>query len=138
MTRNSVFLLDTHVFVWLMFADQKLKHRDVLERAALTGGLRLSPISCWEIGMLCARGRIKLGVPCVDWIEECLNAPGLSLLELTPRTAVEASYLPDNFHGDPADRMLVASARVHNFTLATRDDRILDYGSRGYLNVLAC
>lgn len=60
------------------------------------------------------------------------------MLELAPRMAVEASYLPGNFHGDPADRMLVASARVGRLILATRDAKILKYGKQGHVGVLPC
>jgi PIN domain nuclease of toxin-antitoxin system len=137
-SKSDAYLLDTHVFVWLMLGEKALKQKDRLETAALTGGLLVSPISCWEIGMLSARGRLKLGVPCIDWIEQALKAPGLSLLDLTPQMAVEASYLPGEFHGDPADRILVACARVRNLTLATRDDKILEYGSQGHVPVLPC
>lgn len=131
-------LLDTHVFLWLMLGSRDLKNHEVLVAASSRGGLYISPISCWEIGLLASRGRISLHLPCHDWVSQALKAPGLSMLALSPQAAVEASFLPGSFHGDPADRMLVASARVHTFRLATRDQKILDYGEGGMVQILAC
>ncbi len=138
MTSPAKYLLDTHIFLWLMFGDQTLKERQTLEAAVSTGGLFVSAISCWEIGMLAARGRLILGLPCLDWVEQALVTPGVSLLEISPRIAVEASYLPGGFHNDPADRILVASARVQNLTLATRDDKILEYSRSGNVRTIVC
>jgi PIN domain nuclease of toxin-antitoxin system len=137
MSKPTRYLLDTHIFLWLMLATGDIKGKQGLETAAMAGGLLVSPVTCWEIGMLASRGRIHLGMPCHDWVEQALTAPGVSLLPLTPKIAVEASYLPGAFHGDPADRMLVASARLHHVTLATRDEKILAYAQEGYIQAAA-
>jgi len=123
-----------------MLGDETLKdtQRQTLASAAMSGKLRVSAITCWEVGMLATRGRIHLGMPCQEWIAISLSAPGLSVLDLSPRIAVEAAELPGEFHGDPADRILVASARVKNLVLATRDAKILAYAKEGYLQVLPC
>jgi PIN domain nuclease of toxin-antitoxin system len=121
-----------------MLGTAELRHAETLAGAAAAGNLFVSAISCWEIGMLCARGRLQLELDARDWVERSLRAPGLSLLPLTPSIAVAASYLPGDLHGDPADRILVASARAEQLTLATRDQKILDYSSRGFLRTLAC
>jgi PIN domain nuclease of toxin-antitoxin system len=138
MSKAPRYLLDTHVFIWLMQGDSPFKQRPQLEAAAMTGGLFVSAMTCWEISMLSARERIHLDMPCQEWLEQALNAPGVSLLELSLPIAVEANFLPGEFHGDPVDRILVASARVENLVLATRDQKIFDYGQKGYLNVLSC
>jgi PIN domain nuclease of toxin-antitoxin system len=138
MSRTAKYLLDTHVFVWLMLENQHLKKRSILETAAITGGLLVSPITCWEVGMLASRRRINLRMPTQDWIEQALTTPGLSLLELSARIAVEASYLPGKPHGDPVDRILIATARIKGLTLATRDEKILGYSEQGYVNTIAC
>nr|WP_269446165.1 type II toxin-antitoxin system VapC family toxin [Gloeobacter violaceus] len=134
------YLLDTHVFLWLMLGCAHLKEAPVrtLASAAASGGLRVSPITCWEVAMLAARGRVHLGMPCQEWIAQSLSAPGLSVLDLSAQIAVEAAELPGQFHGDPADRILVACARVKNIALATRDAKILAYAQEGYLQVLPC
>jgi len=88
--------------------------------------------------MLVARGRLKLGLPCLDWLDMALTAPGISLLEIAPRAAVEASFLPGVFQADPADRILVASARANSLILATRDAKILAYSRQGHVRTIAC
>lgn len=98
----------------------------------------MSAITCWETGVLVSRERIHLNAPCLAWVEQALTAPGVSLLELTPRIAIEASFLPGGFHGGPADRLLCASARVHGVTLATRDRNILAYAKKGYVRAMVC
>ena len=86
--------------------------------------------------MLAARNRVVLGRPTSEWFEEALLAPGLSLEALSPAIAVESCHLPANFRSDPADHMIVATARVTGATLMTRDKRILDYAAEGHLAAL--
>ena len=81
--------------------------------------------------MLEAKGRIRLAKDCLAWVHDALTSPGISLVPLTPEIAVESSRLPGTFHGDPADRILVATARLLGATLLTRDAKILTYG-KGY------
>ena len=138
MNSRAKYLLDTHIFLWLMQGGENLKKKSLLETAALTGGLVVSPITYWEIGLLSSRYRINLKMPYQEWVDQSLKSPGLSLLELSAQMAVEASYLPGQFHSDPVDRILVATARVKNLTLATRDEKILAYSKRGHVNTLAC
>ena len=88
--------------------------------------------------MLASRERIHLGMPCQEWVDQALKAPGIGILELSSRIAIEASYLPGKFHGDPIDCILIAAARVKNLTLATHDKKILAYGEQGHVNVLHC
>jgi len=83
--------------------------------------------------MLEAKGRIRFPKLCLDWAKEALAMPGLSLLDLSPEVAVESSRLPGQFHGDPADRIIVATARVHGLLLVTQDLKILEYGKAGFL-----
>ena len=86
--------------------------------------------------MLEARGRITLAKPCSEWVDDALAAPGFGLAPLTPDVAVESVRLPGPFHDDPADRMIVATARLAGAQLVTRDKRILDYGARGHVAVV--
>ena len=87
--------------------------------------------------MLEAKGRIQLKMSCVEWVKQALATPGLSLYPLTPEIAIEASRLPGRFHGDPADRILLATARIINARLLTKDERLLDYGRQRHAPVLA-
>ncbi|MBI5420677.1 MAG: type II toxin-antitoxin system VapC family toxin [Deltaproteobacteria bacterium] len=135
---EKVLLLDTHVWLWLVGGVEPLK-RPVLsavEGAARRGRIRVSAISVWEVAMLEAKGRIRLAKDCLAWVREALAAPGTSLVPLTPEIAVESSRLPRDFHGDPADRILVATARLLGATLLTRDERILAYGKGKLVSVM--
>ena len=86
--------------------------------------------------MLEARGRISLSLPIEDWVMAALRAKGISLLPLSPEIAIASTRLPGNPHGDPSDRMLMASARVSGGRLATCDREILNYAGSGQLAVL--
>lgn len=132
-------LLDTHVWLWLMGGEGGMKPSTirVIEETASHGLVRVSAISVWEVAMLEAKGRIRLSKDCMTWVNEALRAPCLALIPLTPEIAVESSRLPGAFHGDPADRILVATARRHGAILVSRDKRILAYGKTKHLSVMA-
>jgi len=87
--------------------------------------------------MLVQKGRIKLEIPLLAWVQKALALPGVELKPLTPEIAVESSQLPDGFHGDPADRLIVATARVHQLTLLTHDQKILGYAKKEYLSIIS-
>jgi PIN domain nuclease of toxin-antitoxin system len=139
MSEPRLLLLDTHVWIWFMLADAELavSGRQAINRAAASGQLRVAAISVWEAALLASRGRVTLGRPLAQWITEAVSAPGLSIEPLLPQTAVEGCSLPEAFHRDPADRLIVATARVANAILMTRDQRILDYAARGHLTAIA-
>jgi len=135
---NIKLALDTHVFLWLMNGENELseKVRETIETGIKDGAIAISAISLWEISMLHARERILLNQPCLAWIKRSLEAPGITLYPLTPEVVVESTSLPGNFHGDPADRIIVATARVLGIPLLTRDQKILDYGKDDYLQCI--
>ena len=136
----SGLLLDTHVWLWYaQGAAEKLSAKSIraLDLVRRSAGLWVSAPSVWEVGMLEKRGRIQLSVPLRSWVERALAAPGIHFLALDAATAVESVLLPGELNADPADRFLVAAARVANLTLATRDARILEYGHRGLVKTLA-
>ncbi|MDP2760145.1 MAG: type II toxin-antitoxin system VapC family toxin [Sideroxyarcus sp.] len=139
MTATAPLLLDTHVWLWFALGDASrlaAPVRKKIEAAAHGGKLVVSAISIWEIGMLEAKGRIVLGTPCEKWITAALELPGLRLIGLEPEIAVASSRLPGEIHGDPADRMLAATARARDAMLATADERLLEYGKAGFMRVL--
>ncbi len=129
------FLLDTHVWVWLMLGDSRLgrRSRKLLEEAVPGGRLLVSVISVWEVAMLETNGRLTLAADCDSWVRQALSAPGICLAELTPGIAVASTRLPAPFHGDPADRILVATARETGAIMVTADKAILEYGRQGHL-----
>jgi PIN domain nuclease of toxin-antitoxin system len=125
---DVVILLDTHIWVWWVHGDARLtpsqsQHLRDNERA----GLGVSVISCWEVAKLVEVGRLVLPLPLGTWMGQALAYPGIRLLELTPPIAIESTTLPPPFHRDPADQMIVATARVHDIPLLTADGRILAY-----------
>ncbi|MCM2323574.1 MAG: type II toxin-antitoxin system VapC family toxin, partial [Oligoflexia bacterium] len=113
------------------------KSLSVIERASKAGALRIAAISVWEIGMLEAKGRISFPITCSDWVNQTLSAPGISLVPLLPEIAIESSRLPGVFHGDPADRILVASARNLGASLVTDDSKIKEYGKDGHVRIIS-
>lgn len=131
-------LLDTHIWFWLVTGDSTLQRGalHLIEEAAERDRVLVSIISVWEIGMLDAKERLVLHVPCDDWIDAALAQPAMALLPITPRIATASSRLPGAFHGDPADRILVATARALNVPLFTRDREILAYGRRGHVKAV--
>lgn len=140
MTSTSpLLLLDTHVWLWFALGDTgrlAVPVRKKIEAAAHGGKLAVAAISIWEVGMLEAKGRIVLGMPCEKWVASALSLPGLRLIGLEPEIAVASSRLPGDMHGDPADRILAATARARDAVLATADERLLEYGVAGFMRVL--
>jgi PIN domain nuclease of toxin-antitoxin system len=132
------FLLDTHIWIWLQEGDRNQLKRSAIEQAEEWHGerrLHISAISVWEIAQLATRKRIALSTMVDTWIQTGLDDPDLTLLELSPSVLVEATRLPGDIHKDPADRMIVATARHHGLTLLTRDDDILTYAKQGHVRV---
>ncbi len=87
----------------------------------------MSVISCWEVAKLVELKRLTFDIDVYDWISQALNYPGIQLIEFSPRIAVESTQLPGEFHRDPADQIIVATARIHDCPLLTMDKRILNY-----------
>ena len=137
MNNMSGLLLDTHVWIWLNDGSSELKSTNVreIDRAAEQGELFVSAISVWEIATLVAKKRIVLRTSVHDWIERALSQPGIELIPLLPNIAVESTLLPDGLNADPADRMIVATARVKLLTLMTRDANIQQYAKSGFISV---
>jgi PIN domain nuclease of toxin-antitoxin system len=107
----------------------------LIGKAAKENALFVSAITLWEMSMLVAKEKIILDMPVLEWILKGLRAPGINLVPLTPQIAVESCQLQGKFHGDPADRIIVATARIEELTLITRDQKILDFGESHYVNV---
>lgn len=122
------YLLDTHVWLWMFEASNQIPD-DV---AAILKDpnqipLGIAAISPWEVVKKASLGRLDLSIPVRDWITEATTNKGIALLPLTPQISYEANYLPSPFHRDPADQIIVATARIADLTLVTCDRRILNY-----------
>lgn len=123
-----MIVLDTHVWVWWVHGDERLTETqaEIIETNEMNV-IGVSAISCWEIAKLVEYRRLEL--PCLlsEWFEQALSYPGIRLLELTPEVAIESTQLPGEFHRDPADQIIVATARVHGCPLLTSDSKLLKY-----------
>lgn len=123
-----MILLDTHIWIWWVHGDEHLNIRLADHLAQYENqGLGISVISCWEVAKLVEYKRLELPCPVLEWFKQALNYPGIRLVELTPQIAFESTRLPGNFHRDPADQIIVATARIHNIPLASVDAKILAY-----------
>lgn len=120
-------LLDTHVLLWWLDDPGRLStaQRDVVETADSDSPLLVSDISLWEVATLHSLGRIRLATPLRDWLDKAVAPPLVRRQGISPAVAAEVAALPDSFHRDPADRILVATARVLGATLLTRDRLIV-------------
>ena len=123
-----MILLDTHIWVWLASGAKELRPplRELIDQHR-AGGLGISVISCWEVAKLVEKGRLLLDQPTGDWITAALKYPSMALLPLTPAIAVESTMLPGSFHADPADQLIVATARVFGLSLVTVDRKLSNY-----------
>ncbi|MSR19843.1 MAG: PIN domain-containing protein [Gemmatimonadetes bacterium] len=122
--------LDTHVLVhWLGGCDALTDaQRQVVMAASEAEPLWVSEVSLWEIAALVSLGRLRLRLPLRDWLEAAVAPPLVRRASISPAVAAEVAALPASFHRDPADRIIVASARVIGATLLTQDRRIIDAG----------
>ncbi len=122
------YLLDTNA--WILLADAPDR---VPERVRNMAGdmanapLGLSAISPWEVAKKTALGKLQLSLPIRQWMQQAIQPEGVGILPLTWEVALESACLPGAFHRDPADQIIVATARMHDLTLLTSDRRILDY-----------
>ena len=139
MPRNEKFLLDTHVWIWLLNGDVRIKQSRIFSNiiaASKQTGLFASAISIWEIAMLEAKGRIAFSTGISSWVEAAIKAPGFQIVPLLPEISIDSTRLPGLSHGDPADRIIVATARFLKCALITVDKKILAYAKGGFLDVV--
>lgn len=126
-------VLDTHVWLWWAADRGRLSERaaEAIESAETIG---VASISCWEVGMLVARRRIELDRDPRRWIRQALAQPGLLAIPLGPSAATEAALLdPEAFPGDPADRMIYATAREAGAPLISKDEALRGFDPRGVI-----
>lgn len=136
---SQPYLLDTCAALWIVGGELPQPIIDLLSNAR-RGGLPIyvSPITAWEVGTLARKGRFRSSYTPQRWFERLVSLPGVALAELSAKTLMESSFLPGDFHADPADRIIAATAREFGFTVMTRDRSLLDYATQGYLSAIAC
>jgi PIN domain nuclease of toxin-antitoxin system len=133
-------LLDTCAAIWLAEDEPMAASAlEIIDRAAAKEiPIFVSPMTAWEIGLLNARGRLAMSVSPKTWFESLLAVPGVLLSDLSTNILIASSFLPGDAPRDPADRIIVATAREHGLQLVTRDKILLAYAKQGHLNALAC
>ena len=124
-----MIVLDTQCWIWwVMGNNTRLSNRQVRTISNHESDqIGVSAISCWEVAKLVELRKIQLPLEITEWVRAALQYPAISLLELTPEIAIESTRLPGNFHRDPADQIIVATARVLGCPLLTTDERIRSY-----------
>jgi PIN domain nuclease of toxin-antitoxin system len=123
-----MIILDTHIWVWWVHDAPELPilYRTIIEQHE-TIGIGISIISCWEIAKLVEKGRLRLPYSIDRWFALALGYPGIQLIPLSPEIAIESTRLPPPFHNDPADQIIVATARTYACSLLTVDTKIRNY-----------
>lgn len=129
-------LLDTHVWLWVMMGSSSVSKDfvQVYEKIARMDRVFLSPMSIWETGMLVQKGRIELEIDVLEWVTKALEVSGIQLLPITPHMSIQSTRLPGDVHGDPVDRLLIATAFEESLVLVTADKKILDYSSENLIS----
>lgn len=123
-----MIILDTHIWVWWTLDIAKLTPAQIGVIADNERGrIGVSVISCWEAAKMAEKGNLQSAVPVSEWMDTALRYPGVELLDLTPEIAVASTQLPGDFHRDPADQIIVATARTYQCPLVTSDRPIRRY-----------
>ncbi len=123
------YLLDTHVWIWWQAVAEKIRPqvREALTNLGDEDQLFLSAISVWELAKLVEKGHLKLRTSVDEWTRQALEMPRLLLLPLSPAISIESTRLPQPFHDDPADQIIVATARLTDSTIISADRMIQNY-----------
>lgn len=137
-------LLDTCAVIWLANGDPVLNEViDTIRAAERAGSIYVSTVSAWEIGMLSRPKPSRRPVPQFrpdpkTWFARLMAMPGIQETAITAAIAIDASYLPPEFHADPMDRLIVATARHLNMPIVTADRKIIAYADAGHVDVIRC
>lgn len=122
-----MIILDTHIWIWWVNESPRLteKQKKIIDENK-TSGLGVSIISCWEVAKLVEKSRLVLSIPVEEWLGKASTYPGIKVLEMSIPILVESTRLI-GFHNDPADQIIVATARINKAKLLTADGKILKY-----------
>lgn len=133
-----MYLLDTHVACWAVLDADRINPatRKIIEEALAVERLAIADISLWEIAMLIQRRRLIVTLPLQQWIQQVVESLKLQVMPLTPQIVTDSVQLPEGFHSDPADQLIVATARCMNATLITKEEKILAWAQSGFVKTL--
>lgn len=140
--RPRAALLDTCAVIYLASGDLMAEPAvDAIIQAGLADGVCISPISAWKIGLLSRPGRpntVRFLPDPKTWFARLLAVPTIKQVAFTPDITIDSAHLPSPLHGDPADRLLIATARNLGMPIATRDRQIAAHGAAGHIQVIGC
>jgi PIN domain nuclease of toxin-antitoxin system len=123
-----MILLDTHVWWWALNEPKKLSNKAYsIIKESPPDQRAIATISMWEFAMLVSTGKVEIRIPSDQWLDQAVNKTGIEVYDLNPKIATESCNLPGEFHKDPADRIITATARINDIILITKDKKILDY-----------
>ncbi len=136
--RSSLLVLDTHTLIWMVNRSPRLgaASSKALDEASFEDRLAVSAITPWEIALLVSKQRLTLNSDVMNWVNEAVAKPGVMLVGLEPEIAVGSTRLPFEIHADPADRILVATARHLGATLVTADRALLELAKSGHFRAM--
>jgi PIN domain nuclease of toxin-antitoxin system len=139
MKTSDGLLLDTCALIWLS-QDAPVADgvEDAIRKARSNGGLHVSAITAWEMGMLVSKQRMPATKHPLQWFDDFTANANVNVCDASPVILVASSYLPQPVHNDPTDRIIIATARENGLTIITRDRAILSYGAAGHVKTLAC
>ena len=141
MQQDSTFIgpivLDTHILIWSLLTPEKVDadQQFVIKQALINNELYISSITLWEIAMLISKGRINIFTRIDDFLKSIENIKGLQVYQVNSSIAADSVVLPGEVHGDPADRIIIATCRELGSTLITADEQILNWAKQGYIKV---
>jgi len=124
-----VILLDTHIWIWWISNIEKLSPRalSAINKARGENGIVISSISTWEIALLVEKERLKLSIDVRDWVRKTEGLPFVRFAAVDNTISLRSVSLPGEFHADPADRIITATAMTMGIPLVTRDEKVLSY-----------
>lgn len=133
-----MIVIDTHALIWLVEGDEKLgqKTARLIDQERTQDGVKIATISIWETAMLVDKNRVALSRSVSQWFDLVLTSPGFQLVPISPNIGVDAGSLPGRIHGDPADRLIIATARELGCPIISVDQKILDYAVEGHVEAI--
>lgn len=134
----EVILLDTNAAIWLSEGTLPIESLTLVVDSSIENQAFVSPATAWEAGLLAMRNRYPFKNGPSAWFAWLIDQARLIETPLTSQILIDSSLLPGTFHNDPADRILIATARALDCALMTRDKAILDYAAQGHLKAIAC
>ena len=137
-TIDSPILLDTHVLIWSLSDFENLSDqiKKIIDIAKNENRLLISSISLWEIAMLKSKKRINIYKPIKEFLKAIVEIDGIRIVDISPDIAADSTLLLDDFHGDPADRIIAATAINNGAILLTRDRAILSWAELGNIKAI--